>query len=319
MAENNSMQLLLDGEAELRATPQTTFRDTSPAMEGLLYKPFPVLDHGFIRLMDYMGDEGSIVQAARVSYGKGTKKVSEDRGLIRYLIRHWHTTPLEMCEIKVHAKMPIFVARQWVRHRTASLNEYSGRYSVMDREFYVPDASRLGVQSTSNKQGTDADDLTEEQQAQVLSILKRDAAAAWDGYDELLNDHNLARELARINLPMSAYTQWYWKIDLKNLMHFLALRADSHAQEEIRVYAQIMCDMVEAWLPNVYEAWDDYHPYRKAHNFSGPEVEAVGALVEMATAKHSHEEIRGLLLPLLKGKSSKREIKEFFTSLGINR
>ena len=317
--DQDKLQLLLDGEAELRATAHTTFRDTSPAMEELLYKPFPVLDHGFIRLMDYMGDEGSIVQAARVSYGKGTKKVSEDRGLIRYLIRHWHTTPLEMCELKVHVKMPIFVARQWVRHRTASLNEYSGRYSVLDREFYVPPATRLGVQSTTNKQGTDDNELTPEQQAEVLRILKRDAAAAWDGYDELLEDHNLARELARINLPLSAYTQWYWKIDLKNLMHFLALRADSHAQEEIRVYAEIMCDMVEAWLPNVFEAWDDYHPYRKAQNFSGPEVDALMSLVQAAVDSYGSENVRKSLLPHLRGKASKREIREFFSTLGISR
>jgi len=223
----------------------------------------PVLDHGFVRVVDYMGDDSAIVQAARVSYGKGTKKVSEDRGLINYLMRHWHTTPFEMCEIKFHIKVPIFIARQWIRHRTANVNEYSARYSILDREFYMPEARHLAAQSTINNQGR-GEVLEGEYAQKVLDLLKRDAMQTYDTYEYLLNEKeeegrpSLARELARMNLPVNYYTQWYWKIDLHNLMHFLRLRADSHAQYEIQAYADVMIDILKKWVPFAYDAFMDY-------------------------------------------------------------
>jgi len=227
-------------------------------MEDRLYVPDPCLDHGFVRLIDYMGDDSAIVQAARVSYGKGTKKVRQDRGLIRYLMRHRHTSPLEMCEIKLHAKMPIFVARQWVRHRTASLNEISARYSVLDNEFYLPATQDLATQSDSNRQGR-GDVLSAEQSAAVLALLKRDAEQSYQTYERLLGDEfGLARELARMDLPVNYYTQWYWKVDLHNLLHFLSLRMDAHAQYEIRVFADAIARIVADWVPLVYEAFLDY-------------------------------------------------------------
>lgn len=247
----------------------TTKRATVDAMEEVLYKPLNVLDHGFIRVIDYMGDDSAIVQAARVSYGKGTKKLNEDRGLIRYLMRHWHTTPFEMCEIKLHVKLPIFVARQWIRHRTANVNEYSARYSIMDKEFYIPSSDQLAAQSKSNKQGR-GDLLTAHQAQKVIEILKNDAQNAYSNYmvmlnideenGEILNEEEagIARELARLNLPVNFYTQWYWKIDLHNLMHFLMLRADSHAQYEIKAYADIMLDIMAKWVPLTYEAFVNY-------------------------------------------------------------
>jgi thymidylate synthase (FAD) len=247
----------------------TTRRATSPALEKILYDPIKVLDHGFIRVIDYMGDDAAIVQAARVSYGKGTKKLNEDKGLINYLMRHWHSTPFEMCEIKFHIKLPIFVARQWIRHRTANVNEYSGRYSVMDKEFYLPDAAQLAPQSKSNHQGRSVDTLTPEESARVLHILKTDSEQTYKNYEELMNadaqgnviDENktgIARELARMNLTVNYYTQWYWKIDLHNLMHFLMLRADPHAQYEIRVYADAMIEVMKAWVPFAHEAFEEH-------------------------------------------------------------
>ena len=236
----------------------TTKRPTVPALEDRLYQPVSCLDHGFVRLIDYMGDDSAIVQAARVSYGAGTKKMRQDRGLIRYLLRHRHTTPFEMCELKIHVKLPIFVARQWIRHRTANVNEISARYSVLDNEFYLPSPEHLAVQSKNNKQGR-GDALTEEQSALVLAMLKRDATQAYDTYSELLGDElGLARELARMNLPVNWYTQWYWKVDLHNLLHFLALRMDAHAQYEIRVFADAIGDIVKDWVPHVWEAFQDY-------------------------------------------------------------
>lgn len=255
---------------ELRTQQYTTHRATVPALEALLYEPMPVLDHGFVRVMDYMGDDNAIVQAARVSYGTGTKKVQQDKGLINYLMRHWHTSPFEMCEIKFHIKMPIFVARQWIRHRTANVNEYSARYSVLDREFYIPSPEQLSPQSQKNHQGRNEDNLlSPEESARVLEILKGDAARCYDHYTELMNENEhgeiidesrdgIARELARMNLPINAYTQWYWKIDLHNLMHFLRLRADHHAQYEIRAYADEMLAIVEKWVPFAYEAFVDH-------------------------------------------------------------
>jgi len=249
--------------AEQASESYQTRRATVPALEEILYKPLPVLDHGFIRVVDYMGDDSAIVQAARVSYGKGTKKVSEDRGLINYLMRHWHTTPFEMCEIKFHVKVPIFIARQWIRHRTANVNEYSARYSILDREFYMPNIENMAAQSSINHQGR-GDVLQPEYAQKVLDLLKRDAMQAYDTYEYLLNEKGeddrpgLARELARMNLPVNYYTQWYWKIDLHNLMHFLRLRADSHAQYEIQAYADAMIDVLKKWVPFAYDAFMDY-------------------------------------------------------------
>ena len=260
------MSLTPDQLAEIaaqRASSQTTLRATSAGMEARLYQAHPVLDHGLIRVIDYMGDDAAICQAARVSYGRGTKAVSDDRGLIRYLMRHWHSTPFEMCEVKFHVKLPIFVARQWIRHRTANVNEYSARYSVMDREFYIPAPEHLAAQSTVNNQGR-GQVLQGAEAARVLDLLREDAMRAYDHYEDMLTPDadtgklGLARELARMNLPANVYTQWYWKIDLHNLFHFLRLRADVHAQYEIRVYAQIMCDIVKDWVPQAYEAFEDY-------------------------------------------------------------
>lgn len=229
----------------------------NPKAEEILDKEFKVLNHGFVRLVDYMGGDESIVQAARVSYGKGTKTVSEDRTLIRYLMRHQHTTPFEMVEFKFHVKLPIFVARQWIRHRTANVNEYSGRYSIMPEEFYVPDETTIKYQSQANKQGRDEEEVPPEIRKRVLQILLAEQKSAFDGYKEMLN-YNIARELARINLPLSLYTQWYWKIDLHNLFHFLKLRLDKHAQYEIRAYAETMAEIVKVVVPMAYEAFEDY-------------------------------------------------------------
>jgi thymidylate synthase (FAD) len=243
--------------AEQRAVRAETRRPTVPALEERLFEPIPCLDHGFVRAVDYMGDDGAVVQAARVSYGKGTRKTSEDRGLIRYLMRHRHTTPFEMCELKLHVKLPIFVARQWIRHRTANVNEYSARYSVLDREFYLPRPEDLAVQSPNNKQGR-GDVLDPEAAARVLHLLRRDAEQCYDTYEAMLDEHHLARELARMNLGVNYYTQWYWKVDLHNLLHFLSLRIDPHAQYEIRVYGEAIAGLVRAWVPTVYEAFEDY-------------------------------------------------------------
>ncbi len=244
----------------LRANATPTLRAVSPGMEAHLYKAHEVLDHGFVRVIDYMGDDAAICQAARVSYGKGTKSVQNDEGLIRYLMRHWHSTPFEMCEVKLHVKLPVFVARQWIRHRTANVNEYSARYSILDREFYIPRAEDLAAQSVINNQGR-GETLTGEEAERVLRYLKDDAGRAYDHYEEMISDEGqqgLARELARMNLPANIYTQWYWKVDLHNLFHFLRLRADSHAQYEIRVYADAICEMVKDWVPAAYAAFEDY-------------------------------------------------------------
>jgi len=259
-SQDMPVKLSEDAQAALdaaRAQSATTRRPTVAALEERLYLPVPCLDHGFVRVVDYMGDDAAIVQAARVSYGKGTKKVSTDRGLIRYLMRHRHTTPFEMCELKLHVKLPIFVARQWIRHRTANVNEYSARYSVLDTEFYAPRPEDLAVQATNNRQGR-GDVLDADTAATVLGLLRRDAVQAFDSYQALMDEHQLARELARIGLPLSAYTQWYWKIDLHNLLHFLSLRMDSHAQYEIRVFADAIGEIVADWVPLAWEAFRDY-------------------------------------------------------------
>ena len=266
----------------LRAGTAATRRATVPALEEMLYQPIPVLDHGFVRVIDYMGDDGAVVQAARVSYGRGTRQVSEDAGLIRYLMRHRHSTPFEMCEIKFHVKLPIFVARQWIRHRTANVNEYSARYSVLDREFYLPSPDQLCAQASSNRQGR-GDPLGPADAARVLSLLKADAETAYAHYEAMLNQREdgspedperggLARELARINLSLNYYTQWYWKIDLHNLLHFLSLRAEGHAQYEIRVYAEAMLEVVKRWVPGVYAAFLEYR-------MGGAQLSATGLAV----------------------------------------
>ncbi len=243
-----------------RSQQTTTRRAVSPGMEERLYTAHQVLDHGFVRVIDYMGDDNAIVQAARVSYGEGTKHVSNDEGLIRYLMRHWHSTPFEMCEVKLHVKLPVFVARQWIRHRTANVNEYSARYSILDREFYIPAPDHLAAQSVVNNQGRGAL-LEGEEAARVLKILKEDSGRAYDNYEAMISDEGqqgLARELARMNLPANIYTQWYWKVDLHNLFHFLRLRADAHAQYEIRVYADEICKIVADWVPLAFAAFEDY-------------------------------------------------------------
>jgi thymidylate synthase (FAD) len=261
------MVLSADQQAEIAAQREAqaeTRRPTVKALEDLLFQAIPVLDHGFVRVIDYMGDDGAVVQAARVSYGRGTRKVSEDAGLIRYLMRHRHSTPFEMCEIKYHVKLPIFVARQWIRHRTANVNEYSARYSILDREFYIPAPEHLAAQSESNRQGR-GDVLEGAEAAEVLELLRADAGRSYDHYHWMLNEdeadparQGLARELARMNLTLNTYTQWYWKTDLHNLLHFLSLRADPHAQYEIRVYAEAMLDTVRAWVPACHDAFLEY-------------------------------------------------------------
>tara|TARA_B100000579_G_scaffold254466_1_gene209413 strand:- start:1779 stop:2726 length:948 start_codon:yes stop_codon:yes gene_type:complete len=256
-----------------------TKRVTAVDLEKILYEVIPILDHGFIRVVDYMGDDTSIVQAARVSYGKGTKKVSTDAGLIKYLMRHWHSTPFEMCEIKYHIKLPIFIARQWIRHRTANVNEYSARYSILDKEFYLPAPEHLATQSKSNRQGR-GDILEGKKAKKVLDLLKSDAEQTYDNYEIMLNERydgsiidknsvGLARELARMNLTLNTYTQWYWKTDLLNLMNFLRLRADHHAQYEIRAYADAMLETLKKWVPITFEAFMDYR-------VGGTEVSAKG-------------------------------------------
>jgi len=309
------MPLSPEQEAEIeaqRAERAETRRATVPALEEILYQPLPALDHGFVRVVDYMGDDGAVVQAARVSYGRGTRRVSEDQGLINYLMRHRHTTPFEMCEIKYHVKLPIFVARQWIRHRTANVNEYSARYSILDKEFYLPAPEHLAVQSQANRQGRGAV-LGAEAAARVLALLRQDAEQCYAHYVEMLNEDEdgnaidpardgLARELARMNLPLNVYTQWYWKIDLHNLLHFLSLRADPHAQYEIRAYAEAMLATVERWVPMTYAAFADYR-------LGGAQLSAKGLAVvrRMLAGETVGQESSGL---------SKREWRELMAVLG---
>ncbi len=298
---------------EQQAQKNTTKRVVSPKLEEILYEAVPVLDHGFVRVVDYMGDDSSIVQAARVSYGKGTKKVSTDSGLIKYLMRHRHSTPFEMCEIKYHVKLPIFVARQWIRHRTANVNEYSARYSILDKEFYLPSKGNLAAQSTSNRQGRGK--LINGQQADnILNILKKDAEQTYANYELMLNEKyegstinennkGLARELARMNLTLNTYTQWYWKTDLLNLLNFLSLRADSHAQYEIRAYADVMINSLKRWVPITFEAFKDYR---------------VGGMELSAKSKSVIQKmIKGQKYDFESSKLSKREWNELMESLGF--
>ncbi len=269
--------------ASLRETTQPTYRATAPGMEAHLHVPHPVLDHGFVRVVDYMGDDAAIVQAARVSYGAGTKATRDDAGLIRYLMRHWHSTPFEMCEIKLHVKLPVFVARQWIRHRTANVNEYSARYSILDREFYIPAPEHLAAQSATQGQGR-GDALGPDEAARVLAFLRADSVTAYDHYEAMLSQEGqqgLARELARMNLPANVYTQWYWKTDLHNLFHFLRLRADPHAQYEIRAYAEALCDVVRDWVPAAWGAFEDYR--LNAVQFSGKGMAALRRMLKGET------------------------------------
>jgi len=267
---------------DLQSQSNKTKRVTAPKLEEILYEALPILDHGFIRVIDYMGNDNSIVQAARVSYGKGTKKVNTDSGLIKYLMRHWHSTPFEMCEIKYHVKLPIFIARQWIRHRTANVNEYSARYSILDKEFYLPSKENLAAQSSSNRQGR-GEVITGDQAEKVLGLLKDDAERTYRNYEEMLNQKydgsiidekkiGLARELARMNLTLNTYTQWYWKTDLLNLMNFLRLRADHHAQYEIRAYADVMLDTLKRWVPITFDAFMDYRVGGTEVSSKGKEV-----------------------------------------------
>ena len=298
---------------ELQSQDNKTRRVISPGLETILFEAIPILDHGFVRVIDYMGDDTSIVQAARVSYGKGTKKVSTDSGLIKYLMRHWHSTPFEMCEIKYHVKLPIFIARQWIRHRTANVNEYSARYSILDKEFYLPSKENLAAQSKSNRQGR-GDVLTGDQANEVLNLLKNDAERTYDNYEIMLNqrydgstiDENksgLARELARMNLTLNTYTQWYWKTDLLNLMNFLRLRADNHAQYEIRAYADVMLDTLKKWVPITFEAFMDYR-------VGGTEVSSKGK-------KIIKDLISGKKVDIVSSGLSKREWNELMNAFDI--
>tara|TARA_A100001015_G_scaffold24029_1_gene27163 strand:+ start:4450 stop:5397 length:948 start_codon:yes stop_codon:yes gene_type:complete len=299
---------------EQQSQSYKTKRVTSPELEKILYEALPVLDHGFVRVIDYMGDDTSIVQSARVSYGKGTKKVSTDEGLIKYLMRHWHSTPFEMCEIKYHVKLPIFIARQWIRHRTANVNEYSARYSILDKEFYIPSKDQLSAQSVSNRQGR-GDLITGKQADEVLEILKKDATRTYDNYEKMLNERfdgttidknksGLARELARMNLTLNSYTQWYWKTDLLNLLNFLFLRADSHAQYEIRVYADIMLDTVKKWVPITHSAFLDYRVGAVHVSAKGKKI-----IQKMVKGEKISHESSGL---------SKREWNELMNSFEFN-
>jgi thymidylate synthase (FAD) len=298
--------------ANLMRETYTTRRATIQGIENILYNPIPILDHGFVRVIDYMGDDSAIVQAARVSYGKGTKQTNQDRGLIHYLMRHKHTTPFEMCDIKFHIKLPIFVARQWIRHRTASVNEYSGRYSIMSNEFYLPSKTNLAPQSQINKQGREDIAVPDAVADKVLSILKEDATQCYSHYIEMMNEDDagnilhqntvgISRELARMNLTLNYYTEWYWKTNLHNLFHFLALRADPHAQYEIRVYADAILQIVKEWVPFAYEAFEEYRIHSASFSRSG-----LKALKRMLSGEKVTEENSNM---------TKREWKEFIAIL----
>ena len=298
---------------DLQSQSYKTKRVIAPELEEILYEALPILDHGFIRVIDYMGNDNSIVQAARVSYGKGTKKVNTDSGLIKYLMRHWHSTPFEMCEIKYHVKLPIFIARQWIRHRTANVNEYSARYSILDKEFYLPSKENLAAQSTNNRQGR-GNVISGGQAEEVLSLLKDDAERTYKNYEEMLNERydgsvidesktGLARELARMNLTLNTYTQWYWKTDLLNLMNFLRLRADHHAQYEIRAYADVMLNTLKRWVPITYDAFMDYR-------VGGTEISSKGKDVLKKL-------IRGEKISIEETDLSKREWNELMSAFNL--
>jgi thymidylate synthase (FAD) len=299
---------------DMRASQAPTGRVCVPEMEAILYQPLAVLDHGFVRVIDYMGDDAAVVQAARVSYGRGTRRVQDDSGLINYLMRHRHTTPFEMCEIKYHIKVPIFVARQWIRHRTASVNEYSARYSILDKEYYIPAPEHLAAQSDMNRQGRGAT-LSAEEAADVLDLLRDDAERCYAHYEAMLNEdrfghkrvegrNGLARELARMNLTLNTYTQWYWKIDLHNLLHFLSLRADPHAQYEIRAYADVMLETVRRWVPITHAAF-------LSHRMGGAHMSAAGLQV-------IRRMVQGETVTQADSGLSKREWRELMQALDVD-
>ena len=298
---------------QLRYEVSETRRPISAGAEKHIGEVIPILDQGFVYLVDYMGTDQSIEQAARVSYGTGTRKVSETRGLIRYLMRHDHTSPFEMAEFKFHAKMPIFVARQWVRHRTANINEYSARYSVLDREFYVPEPDVIALQSSSNKQGRG--EVVDVQQAEaVRQIIIEDAVRNYDHYNGMI-DSGIAKEIARINLNVNFYTQWYWKIDLHNLFHFLMLRKDGHAQWEIRQYADAIGEIVKDSVPLAWEAFSDYQ--LNAVKLSGQEKEVFANLVR-ARGGFSESEIFEMAKRIgMAGKGELTEVIEKFRKMGL--
>lgn len=307
LTEEQSLEIM-----EARDTTKVTRRTVSDGLEAILYQAIPVLDNGFVRVIDYMGDDAAVVQAARVSYGRGTKKVSEDRGLIHYLLRHWHTTPFEMAEIKFHVKLPIFVARQWIRHRMANVNEYSARYSILDREFYVPAPEHLAAQSVQNRQGR-GEVVGAEEADEILRILSDDAQRNYNHYLELLNHDEagqqlrddykgLARELARMNLSLNFYTQWYWKVDLHNLMNFLRLRADPHAQYEIRAYAEVILSVMQQWVPMTFDAFREHR--LEAATFSGEALKALRRMLAGEDVRHSDTAM------------SRREWDEFVDKIG---
>tara|TARA_B100000949_G_scaffold33536_1_gene27027 strand:- start:1834 stop:2769 length:936 start_codon:yes stop_codon:yes gene_type:complete len=300
----------------LRSKVKKTLRVTSSSLESILYKPFKVLDSGFIRVIDYMGDDSAIVQSARVSYGEGTKKVSNDKGLIRYLMKNWHTTPFEMCEIKFHIKLPIFIARQWIRHRTANVNEYSARYSILDKEFYIPRPEHMSSQSSTNKQGRGTN-LSKKDTEKFIKILKDDADRNYKHYENMLNENQsgeiinddkegLSRELARINLTLNTYTQWYWKIDLHNLLHFLFLREDPHAQYEIQAYAEIILNkIVKRWVPHTYSAFKEFQ--LESYNLSKTAIEVI------------KKKLQGKKISYEKSGLSKREWAELTNKFGFKK
>ena len=299
-------------------TSMAITRTTVPNLDETLGHAYQALDHGWVRCIDYLGDDAAIVQAARVSYGKGTKSVSQDEGLIRYLMRHWHSTPFEMCELKLHVKLPIFVARQWIRHRTANVNEMSARYSILDNEFYIPAPHDLAAQSQVNNQGRGTV-LTGNEAQTVLDMLRDEAARSYSTYEELMREDpeagklGLARELARMNLPTNIYTQWYWKVDLHNLFHFLRLRADAHAQFEIRAYAEVICDIVKSWVPLAYRAFEDYR--MNAVTLSSMEIEALREIILPACPNG----ILGAVAKkhLIEKGGSQREADEFLAKLHV--
>jgi thymidylate synthase (FAD) len=290
-----------------------TKRPTSAGAEELLGLYFPVLDHGFVSLVDYMGTDDCIERAARVSYGYGTRKTSQTRGLIRYLRRHSHTTPSEMVELKFHCCMPMFVARQWIRHRSANVNEYSGRYSLMPMLFYTPSAEQLQTQSRANNQGRSGDAVPEKTYQEALQRWQNIRKESRSAY-EWMTTEEVARELARIDLPLSTFTQWYWKIDLHNLLHFLRLRVDRHAQWEIQEYGRVMAGMLKRVAPLSYEAWIDFDVC--GARLSRAELDALRKLVAQdgdglkaqSGASLGAKDLDGLGL-------SKREARELFAKL----
>jgi thymidylate synthase (FAD) len=292
-----------------RTLRNETRRPTVCALEEILYQIIPVLDHGFIRVVDYMGDDAAVVQAARVSYGTGTRTVSDDRALIRYLMRHFHTTPFEMAELKLHVRLPIFVARQWIRHRTASVNEYSARYSILDREFYFPTAVNIREQTKDNRQGR-GEAVTDRDADAIIGLMREDTERSYEHYLWMLNEEkdpsrpSVARELARISLPLNTYTQWYWKTNLHNLMHFVQLRADPHAQFEIRAYAEEIMKVMMKWVPVTFEAFLEYRANSKQLSAT-----AVAIITEM---------LKGNGAPSGLSKLSLRERKELFETFGLS-